>query len=622
MNVKKVLEAKENEKLFLLGNEAAVRGALEGGVSVVATYPGTPSSEIGNVFSKIAKAAGVYFEFSTNEKVAVEVAAAAAASNLRSFAFMKHVGLNVAADSFMSAAYLGVNAGMVVLTADDPSMYSSQNEQDNRIYARLAGVPLLEPSNPQEVKDFMKDAFDISEALHLPVLFRTTTRVSHMRGVVKVGNTIPSKGKGFFEKAPNKYVPVPQNSRRMHGELIEKLKKAEEMANESKLNRVFDSGNELAIITSGGAFNYVMDIVNENNLPVKILKLGFSYPFPEELVLDFIKGTDKVLIVEEVEPVMEKEVLALIGREKLSNTVYGKLDGSMPRIYEYTPDIIKRGILAVLGKQLERKTENKSNIPLPSRPPVLCPGCPHRATYFAVKKAIKELGIDENDVVFPSDIGCYTLGVQPPYETADFLLSMGASIGTGTGFAHSTKQKVIAFIGDSTFFHAGLPPLVNAMHNKANMVVVVLDNRTTAMTGRQPSPSEPVNGMGEVAPEISIADVVKGIGVEFVKTVDPYNLKNTESAFKEALQREGLSVIIAKHPCALITDGEKRKKNFWVTFKVNQGKCTRCKVCITELACPSFFVAEDGSVHIDPLICDGCGVCTQVCPEHAIEVRK
>ena len=239
-----------------------------------------------------------------------------------------------------------------------------------------------------------------------------------------------------------------------------------------------------------------------------------------------------------------------------------------------------------------------------------------------MKKAIKELGIDEKNVVFPSDIGCYTLGVQPPYETADFLLSMGASIGAGTGFAHSTTQKVIAFIGDSTFFHAGLPPLVNAVHNKANMIIVVLDNRTTAMTGRQPSPSEPINGMGEVAPEISIADVVKGIGVEFVKTVDPYNLKSTEEAFKEALQRKGLSVIIAKHPCALITDGEKRKRNFWVTFKVNQEKCTRCKVCITDLACPSFFVAEDESVHIDPLICDGCGVCTQVCPEHAIEVRK
>ncbi len=622
MNVKRILNAEEDEKLFLLGNEAAVRGALESGVSVVATYPGTPSSEIGNVFSKIAKDANVYFEFSTNEKVAVEVAAAAAASKLRSFAFMKHVGLNVTADSFMSTAYLGVNAGMVILTADDPSMYSSQNEQDNRIYARLAGVPLIEPANPQEINDYMKAAFEISEKLHLPFLFRTTTRVSHMRGVVETGRVTKGQREGFFEKAPNKYVPVPQNSRRMHKELIEKLEKAEKMANESPLNRIIDKGNALAIITSGGAFNYVMDVVNENDLPVKILKLGFSYPFPEKLVKDFIKDTGKVLVVEEVEPVMEKELLAIIGKEKLRNAVFGKLDGSLPRIYEYTPDIIKESILKVLGKDIDKVKENSSSIPLPSRPPVLCPGCPHRATYFAVKKAIKELGINEKDVIFPSDIGCYTLGVQPPYETADFLLSMGASIGTATGFSHSTNQKVIAFIGDSTFFHAGLPPLINAIHNKANMIIVILDNRTTAMTGRQPSPSEPVNGMGEEAPEISISDLVKGAGVKFVETVDPYNLKKTENAFKEALKREELSVIIAKHPCALITDGEKRKRNFWITFRINQDKCTRCKVCITDLACPAFYVEEDGSVHIDPLICDGCGVCTQVCPEHAIEVRK
>ncbi len=621
MNVRKILTAGEGEKLFLLGNEAAVRGALESGVSVASTYPGTPSSEIGNVLWKIAKDAGMYFEFSTNEKVALEVSAAAAASNLRSFVFMKHVGLNVAADSFMSTAYLGVNKGMVILTADDPSMYSSQNEQDNRIYARLAGVPLFEPANPQEVKDYMKYAYGLSEELHLPVLFRTTTRVSHMRGVVKTGKIVPPVKKGVFEKAPSKYVPVPQNSRRMHKELIEKLKKAEVLASESTLNEIFDFGGNLGIITSGGASNYVFDVINERGLKVKVLKLGFSYPFPEELVLKFLEGLDKVLVVEEVEPVMENDLLALIGKKKLNIDVLGKYNGFLPRIYEYTPDIVEDGIRKALGKEKKEKVSIKNTLPLPSRPPVLCPGCPHRATYFAVKKAVKKLGL-EGKVIYPSDIGCYTLGVQPPYETADFLLSMGASIGSANGFAHATDQKIIAFIGDSTFFHAGLPPLVDAVHNKANLLVVILDNRTTAMTGRQPSPSEPVNGMGENAPEISIENTVKGIGVEFVKKVDPYNLQNTEKAFEEALQREGVSVIIAKHPCALITDGQKRKRNVWITFTINQEKCTRCKVCITDLACPAFFVADDGSIHIDPLICDGCGVCTQVCPEHAIEVRK
>ncbi len=620
MDVNKILLEKEGNKLFLLGNEAAVRGALEGGVSFASTYPGTPSSEIGDVFSKLAKKAGVYFEFSTNEKVALEGSAAASATGLRSFVFMKHVGLNVAADSFMSTAYLGVNGGMIILTADDPFMYSSQNEQDNRIYARLAGVPLLEPSDPQEVKDLMRFGLELSEQVKLPVLMRTTTRVSHMRGIVKLGKIQHSKGKGFFKKNPNAYVPVPANARRMHKEMREKLEKAEEIANTTGINKPYDFGNELGIITSGGAFNYVMDVVNENNIPAKVLKLTLTYPFPEAIVKDFISKVSKVLIVEEVEPVMEQEVLAITGRYKIPVEIHGKLDSTLPRIYEYTPDIVREGIERVIAHKIEKRKYFETNVTLPVRPPILCPGCPHRATYFAVKETVKKLNL--KNVIFPTDIGCYTLGIQPPYEMADYLLSMGSSIGTGAGFSHTTNQKVVSFIGDSTFFHAGLPGLVNAVHNKANLLIVIMDNRTTAMTGRQPSPSEPINGMGEEAPEISIESVVKGIGVKFVETVDPYNLKRAEGVFEKALKEEGVSVVISKHPCALITDTEKRKRNFWMTFTVNQEKCTKCMVCINEWTCPAFYVEKDGTVHIDPLICDGCGVCTQICPEHAIEVRK
>jgi len=533
---------------------------------------------------------------------------------------MKHVGLNVAADSFMSTAYTGVNGGMIILTADDPFMYSSQNEQDNRIYARLAGVPLLEPSNPQEVKDLMKFGFELSEQVKLPVLMRTTTRVSHMRGIVRVGKVIPSKGKGFFKKSPNSYVPVPANARRMHRELIEKLGKVEEISNLALVNQQYDFGGDLGIVTSGGAFNYVMDAVKENNISARILKLTLTYPFPESTVKNFISKINKVLIVEEVEPVMEQEVLAIAGKYKLSVDVYGKLDNTLSRIYEYTPDIVRAGIEKVVAHKIEKRKHFETNIPLPVRPPILCPGCPHRATYFAVKKAVDKL--DLKNVIFPTDIGCYTLGIQPPYEMADYLLSMGSSIGTGTGFSHATNQKVVSFIGDSTFFHAGLPGLVNAVHNRANLLFVILDNRTTAMTGRQPGPSEPINGMGETAPEISIENVVKGIGVEFVKTVDPYVLGKSEDVFEEALKRDGVSVIISKHPCALITDTERRKKNFWITFTINQDKCTKCMICVKNWTCPAFYVEKDGTVQIDPLICDGCGVCTQVCPEHAIEVRK
>ena len=381
MRVEEILTGKEGGKLFLLGNEAAVRGALESGVSVVSTYPGTPSSEIGDVFYKIAQDAGVYFEFSSNEKVALEVSIAAAAAGLRSFVFMKHVGLNVAADSFMSAVYTGVKGGMIVLSADDPSMYSSQNEQDNRIMARLAGIPMLEPSNPQEVKDLMKYGFDLSEQFQIPILMRTTTRISHMRGVVNLGPVVRGKEKGFFSKNPSQYVVAPAHVVKLRKELIEKLSKIKEVADNSPLNKIINQGGKtLGIITSGGAFNYIMDVVSENNLKVKILKLTFSHPFPEKLVLDFINSVEKILVVEEVEPVMEKEVLAIIGKHNIVKKVYGKLDGTLPRIYEFNPDIISVGMAKITYKISIKKEKFTTELPLPLRPPVLCPGCPHRAT--------------------------------------------------------------------------------------------------------------------------------------------------------------------------------------------------------------------------------------------------
>ena len=561
MKVKDILTEKEGEKLFLLGNEAAVRGALEGGVSVVSTYPGTPSSEIGNVFYKIAREAGVYFEFSSNEKVALEVSVAAAAAGLRSFVFMKHVGLNVAADSFMSAVYTGVRGGMIVLSADDPSMYSSQNEQDNRIMARLAGIPLLEPSNPQEVKDLMKFGFDLSEQFKIPVLMRTTTRISHMRGVVNLGTVIKGKEKGYFKKDPSQFIVTPVYVVKMRKGLIEKLKQIEEKTEKSPLNKIIDKGGrEIGIIASGSAFNYVMDVVSENNLKVKILKLTFSYPFPEKLVLDFINSVDNILVAEEVEPVMEKEVLAIIGKYNIKKKVYGKLDGTLPRIYEYNPDIISFGMAKIVEKELIKREKYSTKLSLPLRSAVFCPGCPHRATYFALKKAIKKLKLKEEEIIYSTDIGCYALGMEPPYNMGDYCISMGSSLGIGCGFSKATNQKVISFIGDSTFFHAGIPPLINAVHNKDKILLVVMDNRITGMTGGQTNPGVPLDGMGNPAPEVSIEKIARGIGVGLVKTTDPVDLKETEEVFKEALQFEGIAVVITKHPCAMITDAENRYK--------------------------------------------------------------
>ncbi|MGC9125481.1 MAG: indolepyruvate ferredoxin oxidoreductase subunit alpha, partial [Caldisericaceae bacterium] len=582
---------------------------LESGISVATTYPGTPSSEIGDVFFEIADEAGVYFEFSTNEKVAIEVAAAGAVSGLRSFVWMKHVGLNVAADSFISLAYTGVRGGMIVLTADDPSMFSSQNEQDNRWYARLGNVPLLEPSNPQEIKDLMGYAFELSEKLAIPVLMRTTTRVSHMRGVVQVGDVNVGPKVGNFVRDPSNLVPLPANAYKAHKKVIEKMSEALEIAEDSEWNRVVDKGGSLGIIASGPAYNYVMDVVNENNLNVKILKLTFSYPFPEKLVTKFLNEVDAVLVAEEVDPIMEKEVYAVIGEHLLNKKVFGKLDGTLPMIYEYSPDIIRNALSKALSIELKGEETSTSQALPPQRPPVFCPGCPHRGVYDSVKKVVGELGID---AIFPSDIGCYTLGYMPPFNEADYILSMGSSIGTGSGLSKFSGKRVVSFIGDSTFFHAGIPGLINAVRNNDRLTVVILDNRITAMTGGQPNPGMALDGKRE----ISIEEIVKAIGVNFLRIVNPYNLKATEEALKEALLASGVSVVIARQPCVLITPKKK------VTFTVDPLKCTGCKICINEIACPAMSIGGDGKVVIDETLCTGCGVCVQTCPEKAIIVRR
>jgi indolepyruvate ferredoxin oxidoreductase alpha subunit len=653
MNLKEIVQGKSGEKLFLLGNEAAVRGALESGISVAATYPGTPSSEIGNVFSKIAHDAGVYFEFSINEKVAMEVAAAAAASGVRSFTFMKHVGLNVASDSFMSVVYTGVRGGMVILSADDPSMFSSQNEQDNRHYARLANIPVLEPSNPQEIKDFMKFGFELSEKFKIPILIRTTTRVSHMRGIVELED-IPEKDspkgtnpKGFFQKDPVQFVPVPVTARIMHKDLVEKIESILEVANSSDLNKIYYKGEEvnkdsdfdfkdsdMGIISSGSAFNYVFDVVRESGLNIHILKLGFSFPFPQDLVLKFVKASNKIMVVEEVDPIMENELLKILGMSGHFKQVHGKLDGSLPLIYEFNQDIVRNALSKLLNwdekpdsikcEENEENTvmdESIRELGLPNRPPTLCSGCPHRAVYYSIKKARENLKMAEEDLIFPTDIGCYTMGIESPYKAADYLLAMGSSVGTSSGFSKATNQNIVCFIGDSTFFHSGIPPLINAVHNKHNFVLTVLDNRTTAMTGGQPHPGLPVDGMGEIAPEISIENMVKATGAEFVETINPLSIKKTVETFERALKYKGVAVIISRYPCVLIKNKEQSKKSVMV---VDLEKCSQCMECISNMACPAIYKNENnnGSLEIDASACKGCTVCVQVCTDKAIRVRK
>lgn len=620
MKLNEIISSEVGKKVFLLGNEAFARGFIEGSGKLAATYPGTPSSEIGNVLSKIAKDAGIYFEFSVNEKVAFEVAASSALSGLRSMTFFKHVGLNVAMDSFMSSGYLGTIGGFVIISCDDPSMFSSQNEQDNRILGKFAGLPILEPRNPDEGRVMVKYGFLISEKYEIPVFIRSTTRLSHMRGIVELGEIEKLQRNTYFNKNPGRFVPIPANARVLHKNLIEKIQKIKDEVENSPFNLILKNNGNYGIVTSGISSNYVIDIVKKYNLPFDILSVGFSNPLPEKKVQEFIENYEGIIVVEELEPVLENEVRILKEKMGLNTKIFGKDDKFFTNLYEYTPDRVKNYLFNFLGKESERKIFKIENINPPIRPPVLCPGCPHRATYYALFKVLRKLKI--KDAIFPSDIGCYTLGIGKPFDMADTCYSMGSSVGVACGLSKSTEQKVIAFIGDSTFFHAGIPPLINGFYNKDNFLLIILDNETTAMTGHQPNPGMGVDGMGEVAQKVKIEDLVKGIGIKFVKVVDPYNLPQTMEVIEEALKEDGVKVIIARRECALIRDDRMRKEGILVKYFVNEEKCKNCLICVRQFSCPAIYIDEDKKIKINEVLCDGCGVCSEVCPFEAIEVKK
>ena len=620
-----IIEDKPGKKILLLGNEAITRGALEAGVDVATTYPGTPSSEIADTFSMIAKyfakknkKPGFYFEYSTNEKVAVEVAAAASFSGLRALTCMKHVGLNVASDAFMTYLYVGCRGGHVIVSADDPSCHSSQNEQDNRYFALFGNAPMLEPSTPQEAKEMTKAAFVLSEKLKLPVLLRTTTRLNHVRGPVELGEMQKPKGKGFFEKNPM-LVTVPAVARAQHPILLQKMEKAREISEESSFNKIIEVGepSDWGVVTSGVSFNYVKEVAEELKLDIRILKLGMTHPLPWGLCKSFISKCKNIVVVEELEPILENQFKAIAYDVGSNVKFFGKSNGYFSRLYEYNMDIVAEVFSKIFKKNNPFKSSFVSKVKLPSRPPALCPGCPHRATYYAVKM------VAPKDTIYPTDIGCYTLGKAPPYEVADVLLCMGSNAGTACGFAVSTDQKVISFMGDSTFFHAGIPAVIDAVHHNHDVVITVLDNRTTAMTGHQPHPGTSFDGMGRAAKALLVEDVVRGCGVEHVEVVDPNNIKETAEAFKRALNYKGPSVVVSKSPCILLANRDKRKQGEKIpVYTIDQGKCKKCKICISRFACPAFFYGKDGRIFIDEQQCNGCGNCVSICPFDAIYKKE
>lgn len=620
-----IIDEKPGKTILLLGNEAITRGAIEAGVDVATTYPGTPSSEIADTFSHIAKylkkqnkKPSFYFEYSTNEKVSLEVAAAASFSKRRSLTCMKHVGLNVASDAFMTYLYVGCKGGHMIISADDPSCHSSQNEQDNRYYALFGSAPMLEPTTPEEAKEMTRLGFDISEELKLPLLLRTTTRLNHARGPIKLRKPKPSKGKGFFEKDSN-LVTVPAVARKQHPVLLKKMEKAAKLSDESPFNEFIQIGkkSDIGIVTSGVSFNYVKEAAEDLGVDVTILKLGMTHPIPPKMCKKLIESHKKIVVVEELEPIIENQMKQLAFDLDASVEILGKSSKHFSRLYEYTPDIVTKALASIFDKKIPFPQPLSSTITLPSRPPALCPGCPHRATYYAIKQ------VAPKDTVYPTDIGCYTLGKAPPLNMADLLLCMGSNAGTACGLAVSTDQKIISFMGDSTFFHSGIPPIIDAVHHQHDVVITVLDNRTTAMTGHQPHPGTETDGMGNPAKSIRVEDVVKGCGVDHIEVVNPNVISKTAEAFKRALEFKGPSVVVSKSPCILLTNRDKRKQGKKIhVFMVDQEKCTQCKTCIDAFGCPAFYADDKGDIYIDEQQCNGCGNCVQVCPAHAIKVKK
>jgi indolepyruvate ferredoxin oxidoreductase alpha subunit len=542
-------------KKILLGNEAIVQGALEAGVEFVSAYPGTPSSEIGNIFGEIAKKHNIYFEFSTNEKTALEATIGASYSGLKCLVSMKNFGANVASDALLPFAYTGTKGPTVIIIADDPSCWSSgQTEQNSRFFAQMGHIPMLEPSDAEEAKDYVKLGFQISEKFNVPVIVRITTRVAHQRMPVSIGVVKKANPKAEFVKDVKRFVTMPPRVLEMKEELLEKIEKIRNSYD--SINAIEGKGNiakrqELGIITSGVSYLYVKEVLDQLKINIPVLKLGLFYPLPENKLKSFIKPLKKVLIIEELEGLLEKEVNVLAKEVNCKLKVYGK--DLLPVSREFNTDIVGLAIAKFANKKY--KLAKTTVIDLPSRFPRLCPECP----YWFVFSAVKEVA--PKGTIFGGGIGCYMLAGYPPHEIQDYLLCMGSSVGIAHGIkkAVGDKQKLITFMGDSSFFHAGIPAIINTVFNKSNPLIIIMDNRITAMTGHQPNPGMGKTGMGEDTIDLKIEDIVKACGVKNVKVIDPQNINELKATIKEFINKKEVSVIIAKRICALWARRMKRK---------------------------------------------------------------
>ncbi|MDR2115455.1 MAG: indolepyruvate ferredoxin oxidoreductase subunit alpha [Planctomycetaceae bacterium] len=588
-------------KTLLSGNEAIARGAYEAGVTLAAGYPGTPSTEIlENIAAKYKET--IYAEWSPNEKVAFEVAAGASLAGARVITTMKHVGLNVAADPLMTLSYLGVVGGFVAVVADDPGMHSSQNEQDTRHFARFAKIPIFDPSDSEEAKEFMKLAIQLSEEYCTPVILRSTTRVSHSRGVVGEQPRQESGRSINFEKNPPRFVPIPLWARQMRVRVEERIQKLQQAGTNSPANKIIRQDKTLGIITSGIAYQYVREVFPN----ASVLKIGLPFPFPDELIKMFAASVERLVVIEELEDFLEEHI------KSLGISCIGKQ--IIPKIGELSPDILIERKNLIEGnidsnidsnnKVIANQPESKNILPeLPGRPPVLCPGCPHRGIFYALGRL---------DVIVTGDIGCYSLGVFPPLSRLDTILCMGGGISLAHGMDKAgNPKKIVGMVGDSTFFHSGITGLLDIAYNKGRSTIIVVDNRITAMTGHQDNPGSGKTLMGEATNEASIEEIGKACGIKNVRTVDPRDFKTVIAVLKEATESPEAWLLVSKAPCPLHL-----RQSLGRPLRVIEEQCRKCNACL-KLGCPGLEKVGD-QIRINEYLCAGCDLCKNVCPAKAI----
>ena len=623
--------AEPGKPVLMLGNVSIARAALEYGIGFASAYPGTPSTEIVEALSYASRKLGApYVEWSVNEKVALEAALGAALSGVPALAAMKHVGVNVAADPLFSSAYMGVPAPLVVVSADDPGMLSSQNEQDNRWYGVHAYIPVFEPAGAQEAREAVFAAYEFSEKYQHPVILRTTTRVGHTRVPVVPGEIDLEKisRKGRFRRDLSRYALIPANARRLREELVPKWERMADDLSRHPLNRAEGPEDAKTLIVGVGlGYRYAREAARLLGVEdkVRILKLTGSIPVPSKLLVEEAASRETVFFVEEGDPVLETLAKSIFYDEGIRPRVFGKTSGHVGRTGELMLDKIVPGLAKALGIDYTPPEAPKPRIEPVPRPPVLCPGCPYRAVFYALRRALGKARVRP---IYSGDIGCYSLGILPPFQMQDTIVEMGGSIGLANGMAHVVEDQFpVAIIGDSTFFHSGMTGLANAIFNKAPMLIVVLDNRTTAMTGHQPHPGVGVTALGLETRELEPAEIAEAMGIEYVTVTDAFDIKSQEKIFYDAIEyvkrEKKPAMVVAKGACILLAIANARRAGVsYPIYDVDEDKCTACGLCYRAFNCPAISARDDGKSQIDPLLCTGCGECVQICPFDAFYPKE